>query len=700
MRFRLQWRVQVGCAVSLLLLRRERGSLSLQSARVEPSVREAAAKAMRDSTRAHTQPSASSFTSASALLHAESALDVDPALDGSLFSRLTWTMDISPICRRELEELSAASALHLAASQSAAGPDELYYQFLLAAQEAVYRRLEHWGTAHPDSSQQSRSLLAHAHAAQRKAEEEARERENSRREEAQRSAKEARQRKAAAAAMRGTTASHPSGSRPPQPPPKVNLGDSAAWPALGGGGGGGRGEAAAALQPPRPIRALQPRPKPAQDTEPASRQPPASAEAASAEPPSSSSWLAPASPAASSSSPPRNRSSAFFNSDEEDEEGEAVEAEAARASSLQPLAALSGLAPLASAPSFAHVDAGRCYYFYQALDGQCLFLHSLCYRALLHEHGNDPARLPPVLTATVEAVEEGVMDAAVASRFRFLSHLPSSLPFKLLSVSLAQLVQPATAAVFAEEWKEEQRARQRRQQQHQRQLSRRAHRHRQQQQHSASGGGRWSSSSPYGSSSSTSPSSPYSASSPSQFAASAYAATVWGDDEGEVDAASVAELLDSFPALQGPAAAPHSPHSPAAVAGAALSSQQPLVVGADAAPSPAFPPLSPSAAPSQPLPGWNAIAERGLAATSTWASLPAAAHTQPAPPSPSHPPLSPSSSPLLSPSTHWGRGLQQQQQQSGLPTTSSATAAAATAAASTSHSSSSSHRLRFRPLEG
>ena len=725
LKFRLHSRVAVGDAVSMVLVQRDKGSLALTSAYAPQHLRDTAAKAMREGHRtapASAFPASSSPPSPSSLLGVECALDVDPHLDDSLLSRLTWTSDITSICRRELEELSAASALHL--SSSAPPVDDFHHQFILAAQEAVYRRLEQWSAAHPDSSQQVRGLLAHAHAAQRKAEVEAREKERSRREEAQRSAREAAQqqqlqlqlRKATSpSTMKGPTTSTPLPARPPPSSVSVNLDDATAWPALSSGGGGGRGGAAAQL--PRPIRSLQPHPKPVQGSGPASIQPHSTATLTTADgtdPPIPST----SSSSASSSLP--HSSSAFFDSGEEEEEEEAEEATAARATTSSALLRTSASQPLQLSasllrsppspapfpvppppPSFPSVDVSRCFYFYQSLDGQCLFLHSLCYRALLYDSGNDPARLPPLLIATVEAVEEGFMDASVASRYRFLSHLPTTTPFKLLSLSLAQLVQPATVAAFAAEWREEQRARQRRLQQHQRQVSKRVHRQRQQQ---SGGSGRWPSNL-YAAASSSPPSPPSSASSFSLFAASAYAhaASLLGDEEGEVDAASVTELLDSFPALHSITAAPHSPHSPHSSFSAAAAETQ------SASTSSALP--SSASAPSPPLPGWNAIAERGLAATSTWASLPGASsqpHQPPPAPQlphrpsqqpqtqtpPSLPPQSPSASPLLSSSTQWGKA-----QHSHTPPPASAPTSAA-ASIHSSSSSSSTHRLKFRPMEG
>jgi hypothetical protein len=93
------------------------------------------------------------------------------AADPTLFSRFSFTSDISGICYRELMELAAAASQHRAAvssqrptSSEGCDDGELYLQFVLMAQQAVQRRLEDWMAEHPDSSQQVRAVLARAQA--------------------------------------------------------------------------------------------------------------------------------------------------------------------------------------------------------------------------------------------------------------------------------------------------------------------------------------------------------------------------------------------------------------------------------------------------------------------------------------------------------------------------------------------------------
>lgn len=63
------------------------------------------------------------------------------------------------------------------------------------------------------------------------------------------------------------------------------------------------------------------------------------------------------------------------------------------------------------------------FYFYQAEDGQWLFLAPFCMRALVAHYGSY-AQLPARISARLLEVEELVQREAVRRRHKFLSHLP------------------------------------------------------------------------------------------------------------------------------------------------------------------------------------------------------------------------------------------------------------------------------------
>ena len=62
-----------------------------------------------------------------------------------------------------------------------------------------------------------------------------------------------------------------------------------------------------------------------------------------------------------------------------------------------PAASLAGTSPPAGVNGGA--PPGGDFYFYQAADGQWLFLHPLCMRALLAVAGGDYAACPPQVTS-------------------------------------------------------------------------------------------------------------------------------------------------------------------------------------------------------------------------------------------------------------------------------------------------------------
>ncbi|KAI9267894.1 hypothetical protein BDA99DRAFT_535423 [Phascolomyces articulosus] len=92
------------------------------------------------------------------------------------------------------------------------------------------------------------------------------------------------------------------------------------------------------------------------------------------------------------------------------------------------------------------------YYFFQAADGQHVYLHPLDVRVLKHEYG-DFERFPHHLQVCVEGVEETTMTEEVRKRFKYLSHLPLACDVTFLEVDLKKLVSDGTSKAFSNELK-------------------------------------------------------------------------------------------------------------------------------------------------------------------------------------------------------------------------------------------------------
>ncbi|KAI9488338.1 hypothetical protein BDB00DRAFT_772780 [Zychaea mexicana] len=92
------------------------------------------------------------------------------------------------------------------------------------------------------------------------------------------------------------------------------------------------------------------------------------------------------------------------------------------------------------------------YHFYQASDGQHVYLHPLDIRILKHEYGGFE-RFPDQLQVSVEGVEETTMTEEVRKRFKYLNHLPLSCDVTFLEVDLKKLVSNDTSKAFSNELK-------------------------------------------------------------------------------------------------------------------------------------------------------------------------------------------------------------------------------------------------------
>ncbi|CAD7697595.1 unnamed protein product [Ostreobium quekettii] len=79
------------------------------------------------------------------------------------------------------------------------------------------------------------------------------------------------------------------------------------------------------------------------------------------------------------------------------------------------------------------------YYFYQAADGQLLFLHPVNMKCLLKKYG-DYLACPPTLEGKVVELEDVAQDEASRKRFRHLAHLPNRGTFNLAEIDLSHLL--------------------------------------------------------------------------------------------------------------------------------------------------------------------------------------------------------------------------------------------------------------------
>ena len=115
----------------------------------------------------------------------------------------------------------------------------------------------------------------------------------------------------------------------------------------------------------------------------------------------------------------------------------------AHAPVFQPTAAPSHNS-LSSSLSSAHRNSDT-YMFYQAADGQFIFLDALCIRGLVAQYGT-LSRCPEHLSATIVDMEGHTVTSDTRDRFRFLGHLPLGCEFVTCEVDMSALLAPAALA--------------------------------------------------------------------------------------------------------------------------------------------------------------------------------------------------------------------------------------------------------------
>uniref|UniRef100_A0A9L0IEF8 E3 ubiquitin-protein ligase RNF10 n=1 Tax=Equus asinus TaxID=9793 RepID=A0A9L0IEF8_EQUAS len=101
-------------------------------------------------------------------------------------------------------------------------------------------------------------------------------------------------------------------------------------------------------------------------------------------------------------------------------------------------------------PGFTHMSCSPCYYFYQAEDGQHMFLHPVNVRCLVREYGS-LEQSPEKISATVVEIAGYSMSEDVRQRHRYLSHLPLTCEFSICELALQPpLVSKETLEIFSD----------------------------------------------------------------------------------------------------------------------------------------------------------------------------------------------------------------------------------------------------------
>ncbi|KAG1142068.1 hypothetical protein G6F37_005211 [Rhizopus arrhizus] len=90
------------------------------------------------------------------------------------------------------------------------------------------------------------------------------------------------------------------------------------------------------------------------------------------------------------------------------------------------------------------------FYFYQAKEGQHVYLHPLDIRILKHEFGNYD-RFPRQLQVQVTNIQESTLDEDLRKKCKYLSHLPLACDVTFLEINIKDIVSPETLQVFNNE---------------------------------------------------------------------------------------------------------------------------------------------------------------------------------------------------------------------------------------------------------
>lgn len=93
---------------------------------------------------------------------------------------------------------------------------------------------------------------------------------------------------------------------------------------------------------------------------------------------------------------------------------------------------------------------GKDFYFYQAEDGQHVYLHNVNIRMLVKEFGS-LENCPPVIRGEAVELERISMTEALRKRLRYLQHLPLTCEFQLAELSFTPFLSKSTMDEFSAE---------------------------------------------------------------------------------------------------------------------------------------------------------------------------------------------------------------------------------------------------------
>ncbi|XP_061458884.1 E3 ubiquitin-protein ligase RNF10 isoform X2 [Rhineura floridana] len=110
--------------------------------------------------------------------------------------------------------------------------------------------------------------------------------------------------------------------------------------------------------------------------------------------------------------------------------------------------------------SSGHTSTTPFYYFYQAEDGQCLYLHPVNVRCLVREYGS-LEKSPEKISATVVEISGHSMTEDVRQRHRYLCHLPLTCEFSICELALKPpVISKETLQMFSDDIEKRKRLRQ------------------------------------------------------------------------------------------------------------------------------------------------------------------------------------------------------------------------------------------------
>ncbi|KAM4890995.1 E3 ubiquitin-protein ligase RNF10 isoform 3-T3 [Sylvia borin] len=110
--------------------------------------------------------------------------------------------------------------------------------------------------------------------------------------------------------------------------------------------------------------------------------------------------------------------------------------------------------------SSGHLGNSPFYYFYQAEDGQCMYLHPVNVRCLVREYGS-LEKSPEKITAAVVEITGYSMTEDIRQRHRYLCHLPLTCEFSICELALKPpVISKETLELFSDDLEKRKRLRQ------------------------------------------------------------------------------------------------------------------------------------------------------------------------------------------------------------------------------------------------